>query len=167
MAGRPVGQRLVLHGHGIRERQLRGPLGLGEAPCTAIVLVRRYRCQACGAVSTVAPRSMVRGRLFSVSAIGLALALWALSRLPLASVRRLISPWRVVGSTAGDTWVTVRRWAGAVRRGALFPCVRAVPPDWSLRQVAERAATTLAAMAVAPRDGPLEAQVFLGAARAS
>ena len=50
--------------------------------------------------------------------------------------------------------------------GRLFPAVRPAPDGWGPRRVAERAATTLAALAPPSTDGPLEALAFLGAARA-
>ena len=56
-ASRPVGDRLVLHGHGLLERQVRGVVSLGRAP-------RRDRApgarvthvSCCRAVMTVVPR---------------------------------------------------------------------------------------------------------------
>jgi hypothetical protein len=41
VASRPVGQALTLHGHGKRERQVRGPLELGGAPKLVTLLLRR------------------------------------------------------------------------------------------------------------------------------
>ena len=41
--------RIILHGHGLRKRALRGPLEPGGEPYEIEVLVRRYQCQRCKA----------------------------------------------------------------------------------------------------------------------
>lgn len=43
-----AGSSLVLHGHGRRERQLRGPPAPGEPARTLLIFVRRYQCQRRG-----------------------------------------------------------------------------------------------------------------------
>jgi hypothetical protein len=102
-------------------------------------------------------------RLFSASAIALALALFGVSGQSLRRVRARISPWATVGATSAAGWVSVRRWVKAVTEGRLF-AVRAVPATWTARQVAARAATTLAARApVGPGTGNLQADAFVGA----
>jgi hypothetical protein len=99
-----------------------------------------------------------------VPAIALALALYGHSKKPAAQVRRDVSPWRIVGATAAATWSTLLRWAKAVRAGKLFGIVRRCPGDWTLRQVAERAAATLASYAAAPdRGADLVSQAVAGA----
>lgn len=115
---------------------------------------------------TVAPRTAVRKRLFTAAAIGLALALWAVVRLPAARVRQRVNPWAHVGSAAAAGWSALARWTEAIAEGRLFPAVRPAPSDWGPRRVAERAATTLAALAPPSIDEPLEARAFFGAARA-
>jgi hypothetical protein len=157
----------MLHGHGTRERQLRGPLQADGQPELVSIRVRRYLCCACDTVVTVAPREVVRRRLFSASAIGLALALWAVAKLPEEVVRQRVSPWGIVGYAAATGWKTLWRWAQAVREGRLFNRVRPAPEDWSLRQVAERAATTLSALAPPLPGRPLEVAAFLGATQAA
>jgi hypothetical protein len=114
---------------------------------------------------TVAPRTAVRKRLFTAAAIGLALALWAMAQLPEAKVRERVSPWACVGSAAAAGWTALKRWVRAIQEGRLFAAVRPAPGNWSPRRVAERAATTLAALA-SPSNVPMEALAFLGAARA-
>ena len=114
---------------------------------------------------TVAPRTAVRKRLFTAAAMGLALALWAVAQVPEAKVRERVSPWACVGSAAAVGWTALKRWVQAIEEGRLFPALRGAPEGWSPRRVAERAATTLAALAP-PSDAPLEALAFLGAARA-
>lgn len=165
-ASRPVGAPLGLHGHGSRERQLRGPLEPGGPPVLVLIRLRRYLCRGCGTVVTVAPRTAVRKRLFTAAAIGLALALWAVVRLPEAEVRRRVSPLACIGSAAAAGWTALTRWTRAISEGRLFPAVRFAPDGWSPRRVAERAATTLAALAPPSAGVPLEALAFLGAARA-
>jgi hypothetical protein len=134
-------------------------------PAIGDLRFRRYQCQHCGAVIVVLPRGPIGRRLYSACAIGLALALFGSARLPPGEVRRRVSPWRIVGPSAAGRWITLRRWVGAIEAGTLFPGVRAVPTGFSGRQLAERAATTLAAHAPPGLDsGPITARAFAGAA---
>ena len=161
-AGAPLGGRVVLHGHGLRGRLVRGPLRPDGRPEEVEIRVRRYLCRRCGAVVQVVPRGVLRARLFSASAIALALGLWALHAQPAREVRRRVSPWSTVGSTAASGWASLRRWVRQSPR--LFPGVRASPDGWTARQKAERIAATLAAEAH-EATGPLMARVFAGAAQ--
>lgn len=145
-ASRPVGGRLVLHGHGVRERQLRGPPAPGAAPVVLLVRLRRYLCAACGAVITVAPRLIARGRLFSAAAIGTALALWGSTKLCAREVRQRINPLQNIGANAAQGWAALRRWTRAVAEGALLAPIRRCPEEWPWRKVAERAAQVLASL---------------------
>ena len=111
----------------------------------------------------VVPRGVLRARLFSASSIALALGLWALHQLPAREVRRRVSPWSAVGSTAASGWASLRRWVRQAPR--LFPGVRPCPAHWRDRQRAERIAAALAAEAP-DGTGPLIARVFAGAAQA-
>lgn len=154
----------MLHGHGFRERQVRGPARPGDKPVERSVSVRRYRCVACGAVVVVGPSELMPGWLFSAPAVAWALWLFGLARQSAARVRSQVSPWSTVGATAAASWATLRRWARAVRERRLFALVRRCPPEWSARQVAARAATTLAALAApANRALPQDHQVWHGA----
>ncbi len=138
------------------------PPGIGEVDC------RRYRCQRCGAILQVAPRGVLRRGLYSAAAVALALALWGVEGLAPADVRRRVSPWRRVGATAAGSWASLRRWARAIRAAVLFARVRAAPPGAHLREVAARAATTLAAFAPSSADAlPLASCAMLGAAHVS
>lgn len=102
------------------------------------------------------------------SAIALALALWSTGGQTAAEVRRQVSPDRLVGATAAAGWASLRRWTRSIRSSALFPCVRACPPDWKLRKVAERVTHTLASLGPSSADGePLLTRVFAGAAHAA
>ena len=161
--GSPLGERVVLVGHGLRRRQLRGPLSPETEAEEVEILARRYRCRRCGAVLMVVPRGVLRSLLFTASAIGLALALWALHRMPAREVRRRVSPWHVVGDTAAAGWASLRRWVHEASR--LFPSVRPSPGHWTLRQRAQRIATSLVACAPAC-SGELLERVFDGATQA-
>ncbi|HLK38376.1 MAG TPA: transposase family protein [Polyangiaceae bacterium] len=148
-ASQPTGSNLVVHGDGTRERQVRGPETADGRPSMTSVRVRRYECQRCGACMLVVPRELLPRRLYTASAIGLALAIWALLGATEAVVRARISPFEVVGATACGSWVTLRRWASDSAHGRLFATSRAPPKDFTLRQHAERAAAALCALAPA------------------
>jgi hypothetical protein len=144
---RPLGGRLQMHGHGERERTQRGPEAVGQPPAQGSVLVRRYRCVPCGATVTVAPRGVVRRRLYAASAIGLALALFGLQRESAHAVREAIAPMASARDAAeGATWSTLRRWLDEAKAGTLLVEGRACPETFTLRQAAERVATTLQAL---------------------
>lgn len=160
---RPAGGRLGLHGHGLRERHQWGPAEPGGVALLVGILLRRYRCLSCGTVVMVVPRGVLRGRLYSAGAIALALALWSVAGLSPAEVRARVSPLRIVGATAAAGWASLRRWSRAVREGRLFSVVRALPAEATLRQVAARAATTLAACAPGAGGLALDSAAFLGA----
>ena len=160
---RPAGGTLGLHGHGLRERHQWGPAEAGGVALLVGSLLRRYRCLSCGAVVMVVPRGVLRRRLYSAGAIALALALWGVADLSAAPVRARVSPLRIVGATASAGWASLRRWSRAVRAGRLFPVVRAPPADMTLREVAARAATTLAAFAPGVGGLSIDSAAFLGA----
>jgi hypothetical protein len=63
-ASRPVGGPLVIHGHGLLARQVRGVLDVDSEPGTFLVWVRRYACQLCKAVMTVLPAEMLARRQY-------------------------------------------------------------------------------------------------------
>ena len=164
----PLGGRIQIHGHGLRERQVRGPLGPGEKAVAIGVLGRRYRCVVCGSVFLVVPREVLPRRQYSAAAIGFALAVWGLVKATAMAVRLQISPSTVLGFEAMTGWVTLRRWAKAVKNGCLFSSVPAAGPSATLRDVAALAATALAASAdPTTRHLPLEQRAFLGAAHAA
>lgn len=150
-------------GHGLRERQQRGPLEPGGEPATVVVRVRRYLCRRCESVILVVPRGMLAWKHFSASAIGYAIALWGLGHRSAPEVRRQTSKERVGNE---DRWATLRRWVKEIRDRVLFGRLRRVPTSWSLRQIAARAAAGLAAEASPSlRTARLEVQAFVGALR--
>jgi len=165
-ASSPPGASLRIHGHGVRTRQVRGPLSPEGSPEIIVLTLRRYRCQRCRAVITVGPPGLMPGWLYSAQAIGWALALYGLAKRSAADVRRRVSPWPKVGNAAFGSWATLRRWIKAVRSGRLFAQVRPCPAAWTLRQIAERAATTLAAQALPLGSAvPLDHHAWHGAAQ--
>jgi hypothetical protein len=166
-AGSPTGKRFGIIGHGLRERQQRGPLVAGGVPEVVTVQVRRYAC-GCGAILMVVPRETLRGRLYTASAVAWAMALFGVEHASPADVRRRTSPWSVVGATAAAGWATLRRWVRALRALRLLLKVRPTPPDFTNRQVAERAAMTAAALAP-PSLATLaiSSRAFAGGARAA
>jgi hypothetical protein len=166
-ASRRIGGKIVLHGHGVRERQQRGPSLPQQAPQMTSVFVRRYRCRKCTAVITSAPPTVAKQRLYSAPAIAWALALFGVLRFTARAVRERVSPWRVIGELNAERWPTLVRWARAVRERKLFGRVRACPEHFTLRQVAERAATTLASLCPSRyATAPPDERTFHGAARA-
>jgi hypothetical protein len=160
-AGQVLGQRRTLVGHGVRERQVRGPLTPDAAAAVAIVVVRRYRCLECNAVITVAPRGVASRRHFSASAIGVALYLYGVLGASAVEVSRRIGLW---GARPG-AWRTLFRWSAAIDSATLFASahIRASPAKHTLRQRAQRAAMTLGSLSPAGSTALLS-RVFVGAA---
>ena len=109
-ASRPVQGRLVLHGHGLRERQLRRVQALGEAPALLTIQARRYACQRCGAILLVVPLAVGPRRLFDLATIAFALARWLADGVASRAVREEVSPLCIVGDSARRAWGQLRRW---------------------------------------------------------
>ena len=134
-AARPLSGPLVVVGHGLVERQVRGPSGPHEPPVQVQVQLRRYRCRACRAVLVVGPqgpeRALVRRGRDRVSAgalrAGCAEHARASVHVPIArggglgagalgdadALGRVSTPWRVVWREA-----VYRRATAASRGGA-------------------------------------------------
>jgi hypothetical protein len=162
---RPVGECLQMHGHGERRRTQRGPEALGQPPVERRVSVRRYKCKSCGATVTVAPRGVVRRRLYPARAIGLALALFGIQLASAHAVQEAIAPTASARDPAeGAAWSTLRRWTHEAKAGTLIVEGRACPETFTLRQAAERAATTLRALG--PRGADILERVWQGAPEA-
>lgn len=96
-------------GHGVRKRMMLGPHEPGAEPEVSEVTTRRYRCTACGAVITVLPRGMLPRLRYGLSAMVIAIGLWWLGHSA-AEIRRLVSPFKVVGDEARRGWHSLRRW---------------------------------------------------------
>lgn len=145
-------QRLGLHGHGLRARQLRGPIDVDARATITVLRVRRYRCSACGATTTVVPRE------FAHPTAVLALRDWSIAHASSDAVRARVSPWRVRGLSARG-WRTLRAWVDVLRSDPSF----VIPVDWTRRD-AHRAAHHRARMMVIP-DAPLPASTMAIAER--
>ena len=100
----------MLHGHGLRERQVRGLLDPGERPALLVVPARRYACQRCGAILLVVPAAVAPRRLFDLATIAFALARWWVEGVASRAVREEVSPLRFVGDSARRAWSQLRRW---------------------------------------------------------
>jgi len=152
---RPTGGGLGLHGHGLRDRQLRGPPSVDEAPGWIVIACRRYLCTSCEAVITVVPRGVAPRRHYGHAAIAMALALWAVVGASVAEVRDRVCAWRLSDEST-TRWSTLLRWARAAR--TTFD-----DASLSLRTAAAR--TAQHAMGRAPpglRRAAPEAQAFSG-----
>lgn len=163
-AARPVGGRLVIVGHGVSERQVRGPVEAAGTPESILVRVRRYRCRACKAVLEVGPRGLVRGRWYGAGAIAVALAAYACGEASI-SVRRRVSPDATVGASACERWVALVRWVDAAAEGRLFTVsgLGGLPR----RRVAEQVVLALAGRGGRVLGGDLAEAAFAGAAIAA
>lgn len=157
-----------MHGHGLRDRLLLGALRPSAEVQWLTVRVRRYRCTGCKALLTVVPRGVLRRRLYSASAIGWVLARVGLDGATTAQVRAEVRPSMVVGNAATDRWVAVSRWIEASREGGLFARLGRHAADSSPRQVAERTAMQLRALAPPQGGGaPSAHEAWRGAALAA
>jgi hypothetical protein len=155
-----------IHGHGLVQRQQRGPPGPGQPARTQVLACRRYQCQGCRAVWTVLPASAVARKHFSAAAIALALALWGLCGLGVEQVRGLVNDWKHTGAMPGR-WRSLGRWAEQVAAGSLFSTLE-VHVEGAARTVAARAAQVLCGHAPpAQRGQPLAWQAFVGASHVS
>jgi hypothetical protein len=164
--GRYEGDRRRIHGHGVVERQQRGPPGPGEAAACVVLAIRRYLCTACGAVMRVVPGSCTPSKHFSGAAIGLALALWGAGKSA-AEVRAEVSDWKVVGAAARG-WRALSRWAKAVGAGKLFGWLALGVLAGGPRQIASRAAQALRGYAPAEwRESAVWLQSQVGACHVS
>lgn len=162
-ASRPLGAGLVLLGHGVRERQVRGPAEPGAAARIRTILIRRYRCRLCGGLTTVLPRGLAARRHYSASAIGLALCLYGMRRCSQKETRRKVCAWRV--SFEPHRWTTLARWIISVEQRRLFPRVRPSPVAFAVQDRAERVAATLCSLALGTAS--IESRAFDGAALAA
>jgi hypothetical protein len=163
-AARPVGGRLVIVGHGVVERQFRGPTTATATPESTVIKVRRYRCRACKAVLVVGPRGLVRRRWYGAGAIALALEAYGRGETSI-SIRRRLSPSSTVGASACERWVTLVRWIEAARGGGLFAV--AGLSEFPRRGVAGHVALALAGRAGRVLGDDLAEAAFAGAAIAA
>lgn len=156
-ASRPLGGPVGLHGHGLRDRQVRGPLEIGAASTMSVIACRRYRCVTCGVVVTVVPRGIEPRRHYGRAAICLALALWALGGQPTTEVRARVGAWP---SQEASSWRSLGRWAAAVAAGAWSWCRAAA--GMPAREAAARAGQRAAGLAPPGTTGPIWEQAYAG-----
>ena len=131
-----------IYGHGVVERQQRGPPGPDEASTCQVVVCRRFFCLECRTVIRVLPAAAQPRKHFSGAAIALALAAWGLCAMSLAEVRRRVNDAREVGSSVRG-WRTLTAWTGDVSRGVLFAGLGLTDGPGAPRAVAARAAQAL------------------------
>ena len=130
-----------------------------------VIQIRRYVCRSCKAILMVVPRGIARCKHYAATAIAFALGLFGLDGWPQSAVRQAISSWRITSGQNHSTWVTLRRWIAAVADGALWPSLPRVDSSSPARQVAERAAMALSAMAPLPLQSlPMSHRAFHGGA---
>ena len=108
--GAAPGHPLGLHGHGKRARLQLGPPDLFAPPELTEVLVRRYQCQRCAAITMVAPRDVLAFVRYRASAVVMALAYLAEGRAS-PWIREQVSPDRVLGHEGRRAWRSPSRWA--------------------------------------------------------
>lgn len=154
----------MLVGHGLIERQVRGPGSPGAAPEQRVLTLRRYRCRACRAIVVVGPRGLVHRRWYGAGAIALALSSYARGETS-AATRARTSPSRVVGASAVERWATLARWIEAARRAELFGI--AGLSELNRQRVAENVVLALAARAGYQLGADLAERAFEGAAIAA
>lgn len=154
----------MIVGHGVTRRQVRGPLAFGECSGQIDVVLRRYRCRACGAILVVGPRGLLRRRWYGGGPIAGALASYA-SGSTTAAVRAITKPAGPLGPSSVERWITLVRWLDAAERGELFGGID--HGAGSRRAVAEHVALVLAARAGRLLGDDLARLAFAGGALAA
>lgn len=157
-ASREPGRVIRVVGHGLRSRHLEGPHEPGEAPTSTLVLSRRYRCRACGAVLVVVPRGVGRALRFTLDAIGYAIALWGYARATAEQTGRAVSAGKARGLSSPKQWSSLRRWAS---RAARIFASGAPSASGTLRERAAQVATWLTSRAPLP-TGAVPRDAFFG-----
>lgn len=137
----------MLHGHGRRERQQRGPAHPHADPAVTGVWLRRYQCQSCKAICAVGPADIAPRYLYSGPAIAWAIALFGLARMSMTKVRRCVAVWQRIGAAAHGRWSTLHRWLRDVTVARLFAGTPHITACFGLRRLAEALAACIAAQA--------------------
>jgi hypothetical protein len=152
----------VIHGHGTRGRCVIHPLTADSDSATEVsILLRRYRCTACGAILVVGPCGLLAHRRYSAAAIALALTLWSALAMCARAVRAAFSP-VPFASFAHTSWPGMLRWVDAIIAGCLFVRIH-VGPGSPRRERAGRAVSAIRAFAPPTIRGSLRHEVFAGA----
>lgn len=157
------GARVVVQGHGLRERQQRGPQAPNAPSECVVILVRRYLCTACETVMTVLPPTAQGFKHFSGAAMALALALWGLGGESARRVRERVDDWKPGAGARG--WRSLDRWAKGAAQGVLFAGLALRGVEGRPREQATRAAQALCGHAPpGSRNTAIHEQAFIGAA---
>lgn len=152
------GHRVVLQGHGLRERQQRGPANATAPPECALIRVRRYLCRNCDAVLTVLPATAQAFKHFSGAAIAMALALSGLCGESANAVRRRVNDWKPGAGARG--WRSLGRWARDAGAGAMFAGLK-LEAGAGLSRIAQALCGHAPPQA---REAPIHQQAFIGSA---
>ena len=160
VASRPLGDGLVLHGHGLRARTV--IVRAKDRSVLREILARRYVCRACDAVALVMPADVARRCLYTLSVIAAALAAWSCGGMPARAVRSSFSAFTIVG-VATTGWMSLTRWSRAAT--LLWPRLGAMTGGHP-RSVAGRVASRLSAFAPVP-SGHLPDDAIAGAVHAA
>ena len=105
------GRRVIVQGHGKVSRGFEGPTSVSGPAQSGRLLVRRFRCTACGCVMVVLPLEMRERLQYLWPAVATVLALWGIARLSLRTLRARFSAQRVYGDAGAMGWRLVPRWA--------------------------------------------------------
>lgn len=148
-------------GHGLRERQVRGPITPVGKPTLLCIKARRYRCRHCRKVTTVLARGVIARRHYGAFGIALAFLMYGMEGKSLGKVREAVAP----GKTFEDGWPSVRRWVKAVASRRMFEGTRPLSEHATPRKIAERVAGTI--LSIAPSGGDVRERLFAGLALAA
>lgn len=132
----------IIHGHGLRQRQMLGATRSEQQPKRQSVRCRRYRCVVCRCIMWVAPSEVAAEFRYTLTTILVALAMWALEERDAGAVRQELSPLPANGFAERRLWPSLRRWVKC--RDALWPMVH-VPARKTLRQTAAALLSALSA----------------------
>jgi len=154
--------RIVVHGHGTRERFLVHitQAGVGE---NVLIKVRRFKCTRAGCARTfsVLPPQVTHRRRYSVAAMVYSLFLWAFENCSEEQIRGQVLPESAYGDGFRAEWPVLRRWVKAAKRrfaeGLVGLC-------GSYRRQASEVVRFFAAHAAPQeRDGNLVLRAIMGA----
>ncbi len=118
-----VSDGLGFHGHGTVVRLLR--VLIGSSAAVLELLVRRYKCCACGHTVTVGPREMRPRHRYGLALIAFILASWSLDGRHPKSLRARFCDESGELSSTYERWPVLRQWGQKME--ALFGC--RVPPQ--------------------------------------
>jgi len=109
----------VLRGHGLQWRVMLGPLVPGDASGSERVPCRRYYCPPCSHLTVVVPLEHSAVFRYAMTAIVVALAMWALEGATAGEVRAEIGARPSRGFGDPRLWPSLPRWVR--QRDRLWP----------------------------------------------